>query len=120
MLMITLLQAAGVAVSALSLASGSAWLLTAGFLMIGLGYGGCNSLNAALTEELYGPAHFSQNLAVINLQCCFSSLLGPALGGAIYTASKSYLPAFFYLLAASAAAGLLMLCYFRLKRKVKT
>ncbi len=73
-------------------------LLIAGFILIGLAYGGVPPTSASFVNRMYGPRNFPVNFSIVNLNIIPASLLGPALAGTMQTASGSYLSTFYVLL----------------------
>ena len=73
-------------------------LLIAGFILIGMSYGGVPPTSASFVNRMYGPKNFPVNFSIVNLNIIPASLLGPALAGTMQVASGSYLNAFYVLL----------------------
>ena len=73
-------------------------LLIAGFILIGLSYGGLPPTSASFVNRMYGPRNFPVNFSIMNLNIIPAALLGPALAGTLQVASGSYQGAFSVLL----------------------
>ena len=78
----------GAALLALSL-KGSIALMVASFCIIGLGYGGAPTFNAAATKQFFGETHFPINFPIINLNLLVSSFV-PTLVSGISAAHGGY------------------------------
>lgn len=78
----------GAALLALSL-KGSLALMVAAFCMVGLGYGGAPTFNAAATKQFFGETHFPINFPIINLNLLVSSFV-PTLVSGISSARGGY------------------------------
>jgi len=89
------------AVLILSDRTGSASVLIAAFLLIGLAYGGVTPTNSAFIARFFGRKHYALNFSLINLNLMIASYLGPMCG------NGSYLQTFFAV-AAFGGAGLVI------------
>ena len=78
----------GAALLALSL-NGSLALMVAAFCIVGLGYGGAPTFNAAAAKQFFGETHFPVNFPIINLNLLVSSFV-PTLVSSIAAAHGSY------------------------------
>lgn len=70
----------GSALLALSL-KGSLPLMVAAFCLIGLGYGGAPTFNAAIARRFYGEGFYSINFPIINLNLLVSSFVPTLVSG---------------------------------------
>lgn len=70
----------GAALLALSL-NGSLALMIASFCIVGLGYGGAPTFNAAAAKHFFGETHFPVNFPIINLNLLVSSFVPTAVSG---------------------------------------
>ena len=68
---------------------GSAALVVAAFCVIGLGYGGAPTFNAAVTKRFYGDSYYPINFPIVNLNLLVSAFV-PTLVSAVVTSSGSY------------------------------
>lgn len=74
--------------------SSSLPLVVAGFICLGLAYGGVISSSSAITGSFFGPKNYSMNYACITCQMIIASAIGPTIAGMFKTASGSYLSAY--------------------------
>ncbi|WP_295581222.1 MFS transporter [uncultured Oscillibacter sp.] len=84
MLGVSVLYAASTGVLIASLRTGSLPVLIAGFLLVGLGYGGVTPTNSAFVAYFFGRKHYALNFSIINLNLIAASYLGPLCGGGSY------------------------------------
>jgi OFA family oxalate/formate antiporter-like MFS transporter len=82
----------------IALSTSSIPLLIAGFILIGMAYGGVPPTSASFANRMYGPKNFPVNFSIININIIPASLLGPALAGVLQVSTGSYLSAFYVLL----------------------
>lgn len=68
---------------------GSLALMVAAFCIIGLGYGGAPTFNAAAAKQFFGDAYFPINFPIINLNLLVSSFM-PTLVSSIAASSEGY------------------------------
>ncbi|MDK2982357.1 MAG: transporter, family, oxalate/formate antiporter [Chloroflexota bacterium] len=73
-------------------------LLIAGFILIGMAYGGLPPTSASFVNRTYGPKNFPVNFSIMNLGIIPAAIMGPALAGSLQVANGSYLSAFYILL----------------------
>lgn len=73
----------------LSLMTGILPALVAGFMIMGLAYGGVPTTNSAFVGAFYGKKNYSVNFSLLNLNLIFSSF-GGTVAGLLYDASGSY------------------------------
>ena len=78
----------GAVLLALSL-RGSLPLMVAAFCIVGLGYCGAPTFNAAATKQFFGETHFPINFPIINMNLLVSSFV-PTLVGGISAAHGGY------------------------------
>lgn len=69
-------------------------LLVAGFVLLGLMYGGNMSATSTIAGTFFGTKHFAINYAVLCCQMIPAAVIGPTLLAAMQTGSGSYLSAF--------------------------
>ena len=81
------------ALAALALRSGVTVLLVAAMMVIGACYGAVPTISSSVAQEFFGPAHYGQNLSIINLNIMLGSFAS-TIAGSIETASGSYAGAF--------------------------
>lgn len=72
-------------------------LCVVGLCLTGMSYGSCPTTSAALISTFYGMKHFSSNLAVMNLNLIFGSLIATVFGS-LMSASGGYIVPFLLLL----------------------
>lgn len=83
----------------LSLSTGSFLILTIGFIITGLAYGGVPTTNSAFVGSFYGKKHYSINFSVLNMNLFFASF-GSTIAGLLYDSSGSYYSTLLFLLGA--------------------
>jgi OFA family oxalate/formate antiporter-like MFS transporter len=76
---------------------GQLWLVVAGFIILGLGFGSISTVLSAVTNRFYGPKNFGSNLSVAYLDFLPSSVMGPPLVGFIQTSTGSFQDSFVFL-----------------------
>lgn len=91
-------------VCGLAVAWGSFPMIVAGFMMLGLVYGGNMASMATVSSGFFGPKHFGMNYAVITLQMIASASAGPLILASVQTSSGSYGPAFWVFFGIALAA----------------
>lgn len=72
-----------------ALRAGSYALMTAGFVVGGIAYGGVSPTNSAFTGAYYGPRHYPLNFSVVNSNLMIASF-GSTVAGALYDRSGTY------------------------------
>jgi OFA family oxalate/formate antiporter-like MFS transporter len=65
-------------------------LLLAGYICIGLSYGGIMPCNSTIINKLYGQKHYPVNFSMITMNILIASPLGPFMAGVLQQASGSY------------------------------
>jgi OFA family oxalate/formate antiporter-like MFS transporter len=103
MMLANLLFLAAASLLIAALLSRSFPVLTAGFIVGGLAYGGVTPTNSAFIGAYFGQAYYPVNFSIINTNLLIASA-GSTIAGALYDASQSYLSTHL-LIIASAAAG---------------
>ena len=81
------------AVAALALRGGVTVLLIAAMMVIGACYGAVPTISSSVAQEFFGPAHYGQNLSIVNLNIMLGSFAS-TIAGSIQTSSGSYAGAF--------------------------
>ena len=99
---------AGVGLISLSSAIGSLSLTVAGFIAIGLGYGGTPISSAAYTRSFFGSRYYSVNFPIVNMTLILASLGGTA-AGALYDRALSFHSTYVFLLICIVMASITML-----------
>lgn len=99
---LVLYAAAGIAVLA-ALRRESFALLTAGFIIGGLAYGGVTPTNSALISDFFGRKNYAQNFSVINTNLLFASF-SSTIAGQLFDRSGSYTSTILMMLILTAAA----------------
>ena len=89
---------------ALAVLASSLALVVAGFLLLGMVYGGTVSVGSAFAARFFGMAHYALNYAVVSTNVMAASLVGPTIAGASRTLADSYLPAYLVLLVFAVAS----------------
>lgn len=79
-------------------------LIVAGFMLLGLIYGGNMASIAVISSSFFGPKYFGINYAVATLQMIASASAGPLVLATLQTSTGSYGPAFWVFLGVAAAA----------------
>ena len=67
--------------------------LMAVMMLIGACYGAVPTISSSVVQEFFGPAHYGQNLSILNLNILPASFAS-AVAGSIQTATGSYINAF--------------------------
>lgn len=101
-------------VAALAVANGITILLIAAMMLIGACYGAVATLSSSVAEEFFGPAHYGQNLSVINLNIMLGSFAS-TIAGSIQTQSGSYAGAFWLFAGLEVVALVLLIILGRTK-----
>lgn len=78
------------AILLLALNTGSFGILTAGFIVGGLAYGGVTPTNSAFISAYFGAKNYSINLSIVNTNLMIASF-GSTAAGLLYDASQSYI-----------------------------
>lgn len=99
MLLIEVVFVAALIMLILSVLQGSFVLLVAGFIALGLAYGGVTPTNSAFVSSFYGKKNYSVNFSIINMNLLIASF-GSTIAGSLYDASGSYLSTFLFMLVA--------------------
>lgn len=73
----------------IAIKSGEFTLIIAGFITIGLAYGGITPTNSAFVNDFYGSKNYPVNLSLINMNLFIASF-GSTIAGSLYDASGSY------------------------------
>ncbi len=105
-----------------ALKTGSFAILTAGFVIGGLAYGGVTPTNSAFVSSYYGMQNYPQNFSIVNTNLIVASF-GSTIAGALYDATKSYMM-IYLMICILAALGILASlaisgCDKRLLKKIK-
>ncbi|MDL2258580.1 MFS transporter [Eubacteriales bacterium OttesenSCG-928-K08] len=79
-------------------------LLVAGFLLIGMAYGGVPTLLSAACSRMYGPKNYAINFSFLNFHIIPAAVIGPMVFSLVQQAAGSYTPAFLVLLVGCVAA----------------
>ena len=79
-------------------------LMFAGYICVGLAYGGIPTTNSAVAMSFYGAKNYAVNFSIIALSIIPGALLGPFLAGNLITASGTYVTALITMLAVSGIA----------------
>ena len=114
MLLVTAADLIAVALIALSL-RGSFVCLVAGFVMLGFGYGGTPTFNAAVVKQFYGSENYAVNFSLMNTNLLVASF-SSAIGAAMYDKAGNFSAVLILLFALAALA--LAVCF--LVRQPKT
>lgn len=109
-----LLYIAGGAAAALSVANGLTVPLIAAMMLIGACYGAVPTISSAVAGEFFGPAHYGQNLSILNLNILLGSFASTIAGG-IQTSTGSYAGAFWLFTGCEVLAFACFLVLFRTK-----
>lgn len=80
-------------------------LLTTGFIIAGLGYGGITPTNSAFIGDFYGKQHYPINFSLINMNLLVASF-GGTIAGMLFDASGSYFTTMIFMLVVRAAGFL--------------
>lgn len=82
-------------------------LFFAAAIILGLGCGSIPPMTSSFASLFYGKKNYPLNFSIITLSVIPASILGPLMGGAIQTATGSYIGLFIGMLALSAAVFIL-------------
>lgn len=66
-------------------------ILTVGYIICGLSFGGITPTNAAYTSLVFGSKHYSVNLSIVNTLAIASAFAGPSVAGILQSSSGSYI-----------------------------
>ncbi len=102
------------ALAAFALGSGVTVLLIAAMMVIGACYGAVPTISSSVAQEFFGPAHYGQNLSIINLNIMLGSFAS-TIAGSIQTSTGSYAGAFWLFTALEAVSLVLFLILGRTK-----
>lgn len=83
--------------------TGSTVLLVAGFVFIGLGYGGGPTVSAATVKHFFGRENYSVNFSIMNTTLIVAAFISAAMAS-VYDATGSFVTIFALLFALIAAA----------------
>ena len=72
-------------------------ILTGGFVLSGIAYGGITPTNSAFIASFFGRKHFALNFPVLNLNLLISSF-SSSVAGSLYDSSHSYTSSFYLML----------------------
>ena len=72
--------------------------IVAGFILLGIGYGGSMSACAAMIGSFFGTKHYSMNYGCATCNLIVASLVGPTISGTLKTATGSYFTSYLILL----------------------
>ena len=114
---ISLAFSVGMLLCALATAAGNFPMLVAGFILLGLMFGGTMSTTSAVVGTFYGTKHFGINYAIMCCQMIPAAIVGPMLLAITQTGSGSYEPAFWTFLGIALASFLLSFAIRRPKAK---
>ena len=106
MLIDSILAILAVSVLITALSIGNNVLLVAGFILIGMAYGGVPPTSASYANRMYGPKNYPINFSIINTNIIPASILGPALAGVLQVATNSYLSTLYAMLGLCVIAGI--------------
>ena len=98
MLIDSLLLMLGLALLIISSAMVSIPLMLAGYICVGIAYGGVPTTNSAIAMSFYGGKSYAVNFSIIALSIIPGALLGPFLAGNLITSSGAYASAFITML----------------------
>ena len=100
----------GILIAAIQSSSFS--LITVGYIVGGLAYGGVIPINSALISDFFGRTHFSMNFSLINTNLLIASFAS-TIAGKLYDSSGSYLSTIIMMLSLTTAS---LIVYLALKR----
>lgn len=98
----------GAGLISLSSVFGALSLTVAGFIAVGLGYGGTPISSAAFTRSFFGSRYYSVNFPIVNLTLILASLGGTA-AGALYDSALSFHSTYVFLFICIVMASITML-----------
>ncbi|WP_343208340.1 MFS transporter [Anaerolentibacter hominis] len=116
---ITVINTAAVLITAGACFLESPALLLAGFLLVGVSFGGSIPCISAYTKEFFGLKHYGSNVGIMIADGIPSTLLGPYLIGTIYSSTSSYGIAFSVIFALCIGALILLALCTRATAKLK-
>ena len=91
----------------IAIQSGVFVILIAGFVLLGVDYGGSPLVCAAFTRSAYGNKHFAANYSIANMNLLVASFSG-AISGMLFDASQSYMTTMLLLIVLGMAAMVLL------------
>lgn len=89
-----------------SIKIGSFPMLVAGFMAVGLAYGGVTPTNSAFINSFYGRENYSVNFPLINMNLLAASF-GSTAAGLLYDKSGSYFTTLLFMMAAVVAGSVI-------------
>lgn len=95
-----------IALLLVSMKIGSFPVLAAGFVAVGLAYGGVTPTNSAFISSFYGRKNYSVNFPLINMNLLVASF-GSTIAGLLYDASGSYFTTLVFMMAAVVAGSVI-------------
>ena len=96
--------AAGMLCCAFAMMGGNFLLLVAGFMLLGLMYGGNMCSMSAMVGTFFGPKYYGINYAIATCQMIPAAIVGPQILALSQMGSGSYLGAFWVFFAVAIAA----------------
>ncbi|MBQ9068512.1 MAG: MFS transporter [Eggerthellaceae bacterium] len=117
---ISLAFSAGMLLCAFATANGSFPMMVAGFILLGLMFGGTMSTTSAVVGTFYGTKYFGINYAIMCCQMIPAAIIGPMLLAITQTGSGSYQSAFWMFLGVALFTFLLSFAIRRPKHRPAT
>jgi OFA family oxalate/formate antiporter-like MFS transporter len=87
--------------------SGVFFILIAGFILLGIDYGGSPLVCAAYTRSAYGNKHFASNFSIANMNLLVASF-SATISGMLFDAAGTYMSTMLFLILLGLAAMLLL------------
>ncbi len=93
MILIASFHCLGILILAMALITGSDVLLLIGIVCFGIGMSGVPVMGSGFAAKYFGPTHYANNLAILNLVIIPSALLGPQITSLFLMSTGGYLGA---------------------------
>ncbi len=94
----SLFLAASVVFILMGLKQEEVWILTTGFLLMGICFGAVHPISSAYTLQVFGPKYYSENYSVQGLYTLISTFMGPLFIGIIFAKVNSYYDSYLVLI----------------------
>ncbi|GHV44954.1 hypothetical protein AGMMS49546_29790 [Spirochaetia bacterium] len=107
MLIINLLLLFAGLILLVAIQSGVFFILIAGFVLLGIDYGGSPLVCAAYTRSAYGNNHFASNFSIANMNLLGASF-SAAISGMLFDVSHSYISTMLFLIMLGLVAMILL------------
>lgn len=83
-------------------------MIFAGLLLVGVSYGGCPAITAAVTGAYFGPKNFPVNFSVMNFLLIPAAVIGPIVSSILQERSGGSYQSTFFMIVALSICGLIL------------